>query len=142
MSPTPRREDIPDVDDGEGVIRHLHPEYHWDPHWQRPNTGAFRSSLPISVDREGYRPLSDIETYREEWWGFARLLVSVPRELDGVTVRKDPLVPDPPELYAPEPSLEYNPGHALIDNQRSNPNAKRMRDAAEVLKRPSAPPAK
>jgi hypothetical protein len=141
LSPTPRREEIPDVDDGEQIIRHLHPKYHWDPQWKRPSTGAFRSSLPISVDREGYRPLAVIETYREEWWGFARLVASVPRELDGVTVDKDPIVPDPPELYEPEPSLDYNPGHTLIHNLHSNSHAKKMRDAAEVLKTPSEPPA-
>jgi len=131
---TPGGEDIPDVSDEEQLVRHLDPRYHWDPKEQRPNTGAFRSQ-EVSVDREQYRTAEIACTYRPGY-GFARLAVLVPRQDLGLTVRKDPLVPNPPLLFEPEPSEQYNPGHAVILDATSKSHARQMRDASTVLYRP------
>lgn len=129
---------VPEVADDEQLIRHLHPEWHWDPKEKRPNLGAFRSS-EISVDREAMRPVAVSRALRSSEWGFARLSVRVPRTELGLQVSKDPMVPDEPELIEPEPSLTYNPGHAHILNAKRQSHAKRMRDAAEVLHPCTAP---
>lgn len=128
---TPSSEDILDVADSEQLVRHLDPSYHWDPQHGRPNTGAFRSH-ELSVDREGMRP-ADVACIYHGRYGFARLAVSVPRSELSLVVRKDPLVPDPPVLFEPEPSEDYNPGHAVILEATGKSDAKRMRDASSVI---------
>jgi hypothetical protein len=129
---TPRPEEIPEVADDEQLIRHLDPKFHWDPKQNRPNSGAFRSSQELSFDREEFRAASVACGFRPSF-GFARLAVAVPRGELHLDVHKDPLVPDPPLLIDPDPSLEYNPGHAVIVGADGLAAAKAMRDAAVIV---------
>ena len=128
---TPRPEEIPDVADGESLIRHLDPRYHWDAKEKRPHLGAFKSR-EVSVDREAMREVEVARSLRPIEFGFARLSAGVPRAL-GLSVHKDPIVPDEPLLIEPEPSLEYNPAHALIFDATRARDAKVMRDSAEIV---------
>src|SRR5260221_12902616 len=121
--------DISPVDESERVIRGIHPD-HWNAYEDRPTSAAYRKR-ELSVDREGFRSVDVCCVVRPEW-GFTRLDVSVVRKL-GLEVVADPVGTTPPPEGSP-PSLEWNPGHALIVGDKTR--MIRLRDVATTLRRP------
>ncbi len=105
--------EIPQIDDAEQLVRHVHPEM-WNHQEGRPSSAAFNHS-ELSVDREGMRP-AEVSCRLRVGWGFARVAVADAKGR-GLAVKPDPLGIDVLPLDT-EPSLEYNPGHALIAGGR------------------------
>src|SRR5258708_38498482 len=125
--------DIPPIDDGEQLVRHVHPGM-WNHQEGRLSSRAFGDS-ELSVDREGMRP-ADVSCRLRTGWGFARVAVLAAKGR-GLSVRPDPLGIDLLPLNT-EPSLEYNPGHALVLGGKKT--MRHLRDDATVIYPPGACP--
>jgi hypothetical protein len=126
--------EIPDIRSNEPLIRHVHPE-HWNEQQGRPMSAAF-ADAELSVDREEMRDVNTACRLRGPRWSFARFLVQAVLD-EKLTVAPDPIGVDVLPLDT-TPSLEYNPGHAVVVGSRKA--KRRLRDVATVVYRPGECP--
>jgi hypothetical protein len=118
--------DIPPIRDDEPLIRHVHPDQ-WNDQENRPTSAAF-ADAELSVDREEMRDVNTSCRLRPEW-GFTRFPVHAATGL-GFDVRPDPLGCDTLPLDT-TPSLDYNPGHAVVLGGKNR--MRKLRDLAAVV---------
>src|SRR6266550_7156081 len=122
---------VPPISDGEVLIRHIPPEQ-WMPTSDKPMAAAFKKDR-LSVDRQQMRGVDVCCRVRPDW-GFVAFSVRTAIDL-GQSVEANPLgmeeapaEPLEPSLPMgieqtvrpePEPSVTYNPAHALVIGHKS-----------------------
>jgi hypothetical protein len=126
--------EIPNIRPDEALIRHVHPNL-WNEQEGRPMSAAF-SDDELSVDREEMRDVDTSCRLREGSWSFVRFLVQSALD-ENLTVTPDPIGVDELALDT-TPSLEYNPGHAIVLGSRKA--KRRLRDVATIVYRPGECP--
>src|ERR1700730_10569532 len=116
----------------ETLIRHIHPSQ-WPPDLDRPMATAFRDER-LSVDREVLRSVEVCCGLRPDW-GFSVFSAETAMGLH-LSVEAHPLGSDGVLPHLTEPSLAYNPAHALVLGHKSKLTFHRLRDASWHLFRP------
>jgi hypothetical protein len=123
---------IPPISEDEDLIRHIAPEQ-WPPELDKPMATAFKKER-LSVDRQQLRGVDVCCRLRPDW-GFVAFSVKTVIDL-GLTVEPNPLGIDGVLPALAEPSLTYNPAHALVLGHKSKSTYHKLRDAAGPLVRP------